>query len=275
MVARLPSAHGPTRRRGRRSGSGPGGASRDVPRRRRRGLSVRRRTTPVVRCEPAGPDRHRPGLQRRDHLHGARRAPWSSASRSRFWDGPSSVSPRFRPSALHLQTVGYLCCPLVPPRLRTVTVPDRQLLERLAPFPPDLDVGVWDLRSEPVGVRLEAVQVVVLPCVDAGPVLGRLSCVTGLALVQTQTTGYDGVREAVAHHVAIATASGVHAAATAELAIGLVLASLRGIDTAARDQRAGRRVAAEFRWLRSSGVLGGRCGARGAPGRPRPVRRPR
>jgi phosphoglycerate dehydrogenase-like enzyme len=123
--------------------------------------------------------------------------------------------------------------------IRTVTVPDYELLDSIRPLPPGLDVGVWDLRGEPDGVDLDRVHAVVLPYINAGSVLGNLARVPELALVQTQTTGYDGVREAVSSDVAIATASGVHAAATAELALGLMLASLRGIDQAARDQRAG------------------------------------
>jgi phosphoglycerate dehydrogenase-like enzyme len=124
-------------------------------------------------------------------------------------------------------------------RIRTVTVPDHELLDRLSPLPSGLDIGVWDMRGEPEGVDLDRVHAVVLPYIDAGSVLGSLTRVPSLALVQTQSTGYDGVREAVSPSVAIATASGVHAAATAELAVGLMLASLRGIDIAARDQRAG------------------------------------
>lgn len=123
--------------------------------------------------------------------------------------------------------------------IRTVTFPDRDLLQRIAPPPDGLDLGVWDLRGEPVGVVLADVQAVVLPYADAGSVLAKLARAPNLALVQTQTTGFDGVREAVDPGVAIATASGVHAAGTAELAVGLMLASLRGIDVAARDQRAG------------------------------------
>jgi phosphoglycerate dehydrogenase-like enzyme len=57
--------------------------------------------------------------------------------------------------------------------------------------------------------------------------------------VQTQSTGYDGVIEASGPSAGVANASGVHAAATAELAIGLILAKLRGIDQAVRDQQYG------------------------------------
>ncbi|WP_104106353.1 2-hydroxyacid dehydrogenase [Nocardioides sp. 616] len=118
-----------------------------------------------------------------------------------------------------------------------VTLPEKRLLEELGEPPAGIEIGVWDLRTVPVGVSLDDVQVVVLPYLDAGSRLGSLASLPALELVQTQTTGYDGVVEAVAPHVAVATASGVHAAATAELALGLTLASLRGIDEAARDQR--------------------------------------
>jgi phosphoglycerate dehydrogenase-like enzyme len=121
--------------------------------------------------------------------------------------------------------------------IRTITIPDGTLLEALHPAPDALRLVAWDLRGEPVGVERSDIDAVILPYIDAGSVLASLSSLPNLKLVQTQTTGYDGVREAVGPGVAVATASGVHAAATAELAIGLMLASLRGIDVAARDQR--------------------------------------
>lgn len=125
------------------------------------------------------------------------------------------------------------------PKVSTVTVPDHDLLGKLSPVADGLDIAMWDFQGEPDGVSLDQVDAVILPYVGAGAVLHRLADVPHLQLVQTQTTGYDGVPEAVGPDVAIASASGVHAASTAELAIGLMLASLRGIDIAARDQRAG------------------------------------
>lgn len=47
------------------------------------------------------------------------------------------------------------------------------------------------------------------------------------------------VPEAAGRAAGVASASGVHAAATAELAIGLMIAKLRGIDQAVRDQLTG------------------------------------
>src|SRR5690606_8276323 len=101
-------------------------------------------------------------------------------------------------------------------RVKTVTLPSQQLFERVAPWPAGITVGVWDFESPPVGVRLADIDAVVLPYMNAGPALTALKEVPRLALVQTQSTGYDGVAEAVGPQVAIATASGVHAAATAE-----------------------------------------------------------
>jgi phosphoglycerate dehydrogenase-like enzyme len=125
------------------------------------------------------------------------------------------------------------------PLIRTVSFPDRDLLDRLSPLPEGIRGTVWDLKSDPVDAALADIDAVVLPYIDAGAVLGSLSRASNLQLVQTQSTGYDGVPEAAGPAAAVATAAGVHAAATAELAVGLILAKLRGIDAAVRDQQTG------------------------------------
>jgi phosphoglycerate dehydrogenase-like enzyme len=125
------------------------------------------------------------------------------------------------------------------PSIRTVSFPDRDLLARLEPLPGGLRGAVWDLRSDPEGAALDEIDAVVLPYIDASAVLGSLAKAGNLQLVQTQSTGYDGVPEAAGPSVGVATAAGVHAAATAELAVGLILAKLRGIDAAVRDQQTG------------------------------------
>ena len=104
------------------------------------------------------------------------------------------------------------------------------------PLPDGLKGVVWDLESDPVGAGLGDIDGVVLPYLNAGAVMGALGRAPGLKFVQTQSTGYDGVISAAGPAAGVATASGVHAAATAELAVGLALAKLRGIDDAARDQ---------------------------------------
>lgn len=120
--------------------------------------------------------------------------------------------------------------------VRTLTVPDADLLQALQPLPPGLSAAVWDLVDDPVGVSPDDVDAVVLPYATGTGWEAALARVPRLALVQTQSTGYDGIREMVGPHTGIATAAGVHAAATAELAVGLMLASLRGIPEAVRNQ---------------------------------------
>lgn len=124
--------------------------------------------------------------------------------------------------------------------IKTITFPDRDLLEAVQPLPDGIRGVVWDFADDPADVDLGEVDAVVLPYLDAKQILGSLHRAVNLKLVQAQTTGIDGVREAVGEHVAVASAAGVHAASTAELAISLMLASLRGIGKAAQDQLEGR-----------------------------------
>jgi phosphoglycerate dehydrogenase-like enzyme len=126
------------------------------------------------------------------------------------------------------------------PAIKTITFPDRDLLEAVQPLPDGLRGAVWDFQGDPVDADVADVDAVVLPYLNAQSVLGALSRAGNLKFVQAQTTGVDGVAEAVGGDVAIASAAGVHAASTAELAVGLALASLRGINAAAREQRDGR-----------------------------------
>lgn len=123
--------------------------------------------------------------------------------------------------------------------VRTITFPDRELLAKLQPLPAGIEAALWDLKSEPEGVDLPGIDGVILPYIDASAVLGSLAEVPNLKFVQTQSTGFDGVPEAAGPAAAVSSASGVHAAATAELAIGLIIAKLRGIDEAVRNQQTG------------------------------------
>ncbi len=76
----------------------------------------------------------------------------------------------------------------------------------------------------------------------------------GLQVVQLQSAGYDGVAERLPSGVTLCNAAGVHDDATAEHAVGLVLASLRGIPEAVRqhghwERLPGRRSLADSRVL--------------------------
>ncbi|MER1997806.1 MAG: 2-hydroxyacid dehydrogenase [Arthrobacter sp.] len=126
------------------------------------------------------------------------------------------------------------------PKVRTITVPTRQLLDALSPLPAGMRAALWDFDGEPEGVAYEEIDAVVAPYAGGDSWQQGVARVPDLKLLQAQTTGYDGLPELAGEGTAVASAAGVHAAATAELAVGLMLASLRGIDAAVRDQQHGR-----------------------------------
>ncbi len=106
---------------------------------------------------------------------------------------------------------------------------------------------VWDGSQPP---PRDDIELVVLDYRNARMTLDRLDAVPALAVVQTQTAGVDGIVEHLPEGVLLANARGVHDDATAELALGLTIASLRGIDQAVRghghwpgfgDERGGER----------------------------------
>ena len=117
-----------------------------------------------------------------------------------------------------------------------VSVPDEALLRALDPLPAGVTAVLWDLASPPPTPRID---LVVPPYM--GDWKARLPAVAAVrpALVQSQMLGYDGVDAWLPASVPYANAVGVHEASTAELALGLILASLRGIDAYVRQAARG------------------------------------
>ena len=98
----------------------------------------------------------------------------------------------------------------------------------LIDLPPGLPVGVFDGSGDPPP-GLDDVDFFVLPYL-AGPGPARLMArMPALRVAQTLTAGVDDVRPLVPAGVTLCNARGVHDASTAELAVALVLASLRGV----------------------------------------------
>ncbi|MDQ1513352.1 MAG: hypothetical protein QOC59_1194, partial [Microbacteriaceae bacterium] len=105
-----------------------------------------------------------------------------------------------------------------------VSVPDAELLAALEPLPDGVDAVLWDTVTDPPPGTLD---VVVLPYLK-GPNAGLLAASrSARRLVQSQMLGYDGVEGRLPAGVTFANARGVHEASTAELALGLIIASLR------------------------------------------------
>src|SRR5450756_2031602 len=126
-------------------------------------------------------------------------------------------------------------------RMLTITLPYRRLVDSLGADPARVRVVEWGL-TEPLAADVAAeVDVVVVPyyMADSG-ILARLRALPRLRLVQLPSAGYEHALPHVPPGVIVCNARGVHDAGTAELAIGLVLASQRGIDVAVRDQLDGR-----------------------------------
>lgn len=128
------------------------------------------------------------------------------------------------------------------PTDRVVTLPETRWVDLLHPWPDGTLPMLWDLDApaDSLGGAPPEIEMVVLPYLRPDVQLGRLAELPALRLVQTLTAGYDGVVEALPPGVRLANAAGVHDASTAELTVGLALASLRGLDDAARDVAAHR-----------------------------------
>lgn len=106
--------------------------------------------------------------------------------------------------------------------------PEGLRYETVDPTPDDLPDSVSEVRFY-------------VPPYDVGPGQGRvLAAMPRLEVVQTLTAGVDHIRGEVPDGVLLCNGRGIHNASTAELALTLTLASLRGIPGFVRDQRAHR-----------------------------------
>ncbi len=117
----------------------------------------------------------------------------------------------------------------------TVAVPDEETRIRLR-VPDGVRVVVWDLTTDPEPDVAEAVQVVVVPHFVGRGLLRRLRDLPRLAVVQIPSAGFEHVLPHLPPGVLLCNGRGVHDDETAELALALVLASLRGIDDYVRQQ---------------------------------------
>ena len=99
---------------------------------------------------------------------------------------------------------------------------------------PGLEMVTWDIH-EP-HPRADEVAVVVPPYLDPHQRLDLLGTLPRLELVQLLTAGYDNVTPHLPRGVTLCSGGGIHDASTAELALTLILASIRGIPDFVRAQ---------------------------------------
>ena len=129
-----------------------------------------------------------------------------------------------------------------------VSLPDTEWIEMVGPVA-GVEAVPWDIVSEPP--RPDEIEVVVPPYIGSREPLARLATLPSLRLVQLLTAGYDDVLPLVPPGVVLANAGGVHDASTAELAVGLMLASLRGFPEMVRG--AGPGAVGPGRWPSGAG----------------------
>lgn len=96
----------------------------------------------------------------------------------------------------------------------------------------DVESVIWDPTDGPA--TDDRIEVVVAPYLGAAKALDAVAKLPACSLVQLQSAGFDGVFDVVPERIAVANAAGVYDAPTAELALGLTLASLRGIPESVR-----------------------------------------
>lgn len=108
----------------------------------------------------------------------------------------------------------------------------------LGPLPDGLPVEVYDGVTEPPA-KHDDVAFYVLPYTFDPAPLRLLADMPDLRVVQTLTAGYEHVLPYLPPEVTLANGRGIHETSTAELAVTLTLASLRGVPRFVRGQDAG------------------------------------
>lgn len=123
----------------------------------------------------------------------------------------------------------------------TVTLPDTDLAERLANLADRVEFVQWDLLSPLPPEVAERVSVVQIGHYWGDPARWRrLPEAKNLRYVMLPSAGYEHAVPHLWPGVTLCNGRGVHSAGTAELAVGLILASQRGLVEAIDAQREGR-----------------------------------
>ncbi|WOQ15747.1 2-hydroxyacid dehydrogenase [Raineyella sp. W15-4] len=118
-----------------------------------------------------------------------------------------------------------------------IAVPEQQFAERLRRLVRrGTDIVVWDPSDPTSPMPAGPVEVVLLPDTVEPTVVRRLGDLEGLLAVQLQSAGYDHIAGNIPPGVTVANGRGVHSDETAEWAVGLTIACLRGFPLYLRNQ---------------------------------------
>jgi phosphoglycerate dehydrogenase-like enzyme len=115
------------------------------------------------------------------------------------------------------------------------SIPKQTWVDALADVP-GLRPVLWDLTGTPPDPDIE---IVVPPYMGSSQRLTVLAELPGLRAVQLLTAGYEQAVEYLPAGVQLANGAGVHDTSTAELALTLTLAALRGVPEMVKGQLAG------------------------------------
>lgn len=119
---------------------------------------------------------------------------------------------------------------LTAPRNLRVSLPSQELADAVKP-PAGVELFLWDFTGDAPADQFD---LVVPPYMGKPDALAALAAVD-VGLVQSQSIGYDGVAKVLPAGCRFANAAGVHETSTAELAVGMMIASQRGIADFARN----------------------------------------
>ncbi|KLL11228.1 MULTISPECIES: 2-hydroxyacid dehydrogenase [Protofrankia] len=119
-----------------------------------------------------------------------------------------------------------------------VSLPDKRWIDLVGPIPAVRAV-VWDADSDPRRAGVLDTEFLVPPYMKRAD-WSLVNSLPRLRVVQTLTAGYEDAIANVSPKVTLCHAAGVHDASTSELAVGLILAQLRGIPAAVRASGAAR-----------------------------------
>ena len=109
---------------------------------------------------------------------------------------------------------------------------------RFGALPPGIEAEVWDGGDDLPG-SADQVEYVVLPLGVQPETVRKIATLPSLKTVQLLSAGADHVLPYLPSHITLCNARGAHTAATAELTVGMIVASLRKFPHFAVAQRDG------------------------------------